>query len=238
MNLKMRIAAAAATIIIILTCLAATFQIEPANGEPLRVACVGDSITEKSSYPTQLKLLLGSNYSVGNFGVSGSTVSRDSNLPYMDQVQFQRVKDFQPDIVVVMLGTNDAAPNLQGYNDNFQKDYAELIGSLQSIESNPKIWVVKSPPIQNNSLALSSSFFSQEVVSDIEQTAKTLNLPTINVYDALGDCSEYFWDGVHPNAAGASVIASTVYNALTMPDGSPDYSFFEEQYPHFPTHHP
>ncbi|MEY4378897.1 MAG: hypothetical protein RLZ85_778, partial [Verrucomicrobiota bacterium] len=47
--------------------------------EPIKVACVGDSITLGSgaqkgkSYPAQLQGLLGDGYQVGNFGVSGRT---------------------------------------------------------------------------------------------------------------------------------------------------------------------
>ena len=49
--------------------------------KPLRVACIGDSITEGSGYPDNLRMLLGTNYTVGNFGVSGSTVSLKSVNP-------------------------------------------------------------------------------------------------------------------------------------------------------------
>ena len=49
--------------------------------EPVRVACVGDSITyghgikdrENDAYPGLLSSLLGEKYDVRNFGVSGST---------------------------------------------------------------------------------------------------------------------------------------------------------------------
>ena len=49
--------------------------ITPLQTTPIRVACVGDSITQITKYTADLQAELGSNYTVGNFGVSGSTVS-------------------------------------------------------------------------------------------------------------------------------------------------------------------
>jgi len=68
---------------------------------PIRVACVGDSITEITSYTSHLQSMLGSNYTVGNFGVSGSTVSLNSSKPYMKQPQYTAAQNFDPDIVVI-----------------------------------------------------------------------------------------------------------------------------------------
>jgi lysophospholipase L1-like esterase len=52
--------------------------------------------------------MLGKDYSVGNFGLSGSTVSVNTEKPYVEQSAFQEAKDFQQSVVVIMLGTNDA----------------------------------------------------------------------------------------------------------------------------------
>ena len=55
------------------------------NKEPLRVACVGDSITyghgirdrEHDTYPAILDSLLGDKFDVQNFGVSGTTTLKN-----------------------------------------------------------------------------------------------------------------------------------------------------------------
>jgi lysophospholipase L1-like esterase len=78
------------------------------SAQIIRVACIGDSITEWSHYPEELQQKLGEGYIVGNFGVAGSAVTKDSELPYMNQSAFQEAKDFQPQVVIIMLGTNDA----------------------------------------------------------------------------------------------------------------------------------
>ena len=85
---------------------------------PIRVACVGNSITEEF-YPDDLWMLLGANYTVGNFGVGGASVSLDSEKPYMNESAFQDAKEFQPNIVIIMLGTKDACPDLHPFNATF-----------------------------------------------------------------------------------------------------------------------
>jgi lysophospholipase L1-like esterase len=73
---------------------------------------------------------------------------------------------------------------------------------------------VKPPPIFHNNLNLSNANLVEGVIPGIEQVAKDLDLPTIDVYTPLVDHSNYFMDGVHPNNNGASVIASIIYKSL------------------------
>jgi acyl-CoA thioesterase I len=187
-------------------------QKNPSNS--IRVACVGDSITEGSEYPNDLWMLLGKNYTVGNFGHGGTTVSLETPTSYMSQPTFQEAKDFHPDIVIIMLGTNDALPSFHSYNSSFVDNYTKLINGLQELASKPKIWLVLPPPILNNGTGLSTEFFEQNVIPNIEQVANKSNLPTINVYSALANHPECFPDGVHPNSEGSQLIANEVYKAI------------------------
>ena len=185
---------------------------------PIRIACVGDSITEITSYTSHLQSMLGPNYTVGNFGVSGSTVTLNSSKPYMKQPQYTAAQNFDPDIVVIMLGTNDAHSYLQKYSGNFVRDYILLADSFENLSSTKQVIVVKSPPVYNNNLDLNPFFFAQRVIPSIEDVANQQNLPTVDVYDAFGNHSDYTVDGVHPNDEGATLIASQVANAITIDD--------------------
>jgi lysophospholipase L1-like esterase len=196
----------------------ATFYILAGNkktsADKIRVACVGDSITEGTKYPADLSKLLGANYTVGNFGVGGSTVSLNSQNPYMNTSAFQNATEFQPNIVIIMLGTNDAHPDLKQYNGSFVDDYMKLVAAFQALASKPKIWIVLPPPVFNNGTGISTEYFTYNVIPSIEQAAKETNLPVINVYSALANYSDYFPDGVHPNSEGAKLIANEIYEAL------------------------
>src|SRR3954469_23880998 len=81
--------------------------------EPIKIACVGDSITfgyglqEVEKYPAVLGKLLGDRYQIGNFGVNGATLLKKGDNPYWKVPAFQAATDFKPNIVVIKLGTND-----------------------------------------------------------------------------------------------------------------------------------
>ncbi len=179
---------------------------------PINVACVGDSITEWSAYTDNLQVMLGADYSVGNFGVAGATVSKTTSKPYVSQTAYQESKAFQPDVVIIMLGTNDA--HTYQTAERFAMDYADLISEYQSLDNEPTILLVKPPPIYPNSLELSDENLENNVVPSIEQVAQDLNLSTVDVNSALQNHPEYFEDGVHPNNDGALAIASEIFESI------------------------
>jgi acyl-CoA thioesterase I len=174
-----------------------------------RVALIGDSLTELTKYPYYATQILGPSYVVGNFGVCGSKISLDSDCAFMHSEAFGEAANFKPDITVVMLGTNDANLNLKESHMTFVEDYLVLIGKLQAFESKPRVWIVKPPPIFNETLGYSTAGLAKGV----EEVARRANLPIIDVYSALTN-SRYFLDGLHPNDEGAKVIARLVCQAI------------------------
>lgn len=183
----------------------------------IRVACLGDSITaatEFSDYPTILQSMLGSNYTVGNFGVVAATVLSDTDKPYISQTAFQDARQFQPNIVIVMLGTNDAHDTNYPSIDKFKADYEKIIDETLAFTSNPRIFLVKPPPIFANEFGHDNTNLVEGVIPRIEQIAHERGLPTIDVYNALVNHPEYFADGLHPNQDGARILASEIYKAI------------------------
>ncbi|MCW4035383.1 MAG: GDSL-type esterase/lipase family protein [Candidatus Bathyarchaeota archaeon] len=207
-------------VLFIVITITASFILARVNKEspqnPILVACVGDSITQSSVYPYELSLQLGEEgYTVRNFGVGSTTVCLDSETPYMDTNAFQEALDFQPDIVIIMLGTNDAQPSLHSYNASFVNDYTQIVAAFQNLSSEPKIWIVLPPPIfSNQGGAISPEYFANTIIPSIEQVATQNNLPLIDVYSALADYSDYFYDGVHPTMEGGKLIGDEIYKAL------------------------
>jgi lysophospholipase L1-like esterase len=190
------------------------FETHQASASTVRVACVGDSITKDTKYTEVLSGMLGTNYTVQNFGVGRTTVSLQFNKPYMNQPAFQEAQKFNPDIVVIMLGTNDAYLS-EEQRSNFTNDYQALISSFQSLPSNPQIYIAVPPPVFNNTMGLPPAVLDNQVIPLVNQTATNLNLPTIDVHTPLLGTPQDFKDGVHPNMWGSEVIASEVYNAIT-----------------------
>ena len=120
---------------------------------------------------------------------------------------------FKPDIVVIMLGTNDANPKYYPQIENFSVDYKMIIARFEV--NKPLIWLVLPPPIFNDSIGPNSANLVAGVIPRIVQLAAQLALPTINVYSPLINQSQDFSDGLHPNAAGSEIIANAVYQAIS-----------------------
>jgi lysophospholipase L1-like esterase len=152
---------------------------------------------------------------VGNFGVGASTVLLESHKPYMNQAAFQNAKRFQPNIVIIMLGTNDAWPEYYTHLEEFVGDYKTLVNEFQSLSKpEPEVWLVKPPPVFNDSLGPNNANLVEGVIPRIEQVADELHLAVIGVYAVLIDHPDYFSDGVHPNSEGAKLIANEIYSAV------------------------
>ena len=184
------------------------------NNSKIRIACIGNSITEITIYPIELQIKLGNNYKVENFGSSGSTVLIDTYSPYIFEPSFLNAKIFLPDIAIIMLGTNDARnDNFKSIN-NFVSDYIQLIKTIQNLNKQPKIILAKPPPIFENVLDLNGTNLSNVIIPLIEEVATESNLPIIDIYDSLKDHPEYFPDGVHPNNEGAAIIRREVFNSI------------------------
>ena len=186
------------------------------NGR-VRVACVGDSITEGSSYVSNLAALLGANYSVGNFGTGYASVTLASNKPYANQQIFEDAKDFQPDIVVIMLGTNDAITMYQPIIGNFSADYKQLIAAFQELPSKPSVYLVVPPPIFDDSLGPNSTILEQQIIPQIRQIANETGLPLIDFNEEMAAHPEYFSDGVHLTEEGSRFVAEKVFQAIKKP---------------------
>lgn len=184
-----------------------------------KVACVGDSITfgshvtgrDKNSYPAVLQTLLGEKYQVSNFGVSGATLLKKGDKPYWTQPEFAKSNDFAPDIVVIMLGTNDSKPKNWVNKADFAADYRDLVAHYATLSSHPRVYVMLPPPVyETGRYEISPTTVENEVTPLV----KEIGGATIDVRGALSNHPELFDDTVHPNNAGAAVIAQTVFDAI------------------------
>ena len=202
-----------------------------AQAAPVKVAGVGDSITQLSQWPQKLGTLLGAGYAVTNYGVVGATLLKKGDSPYWNTTAFTQSHSANPDIVVIMLGTNDSKPfNWNAHMGEFVGDYEALVDSYTALPSHPKVYLNLCPPAGTNGYQIDGTVIANQILPLIEQVAIAKGVPTIDVYDAFGgpnlDQSLYGSPGdlVHPNDKGGMVIAQTVYAALTAPavDGGAD----------------
>lgn len=192
------------------------------SADKIKVACVGDSITEgagvkdpKNRYPAQLSELLGESYDVKNFGNSGSTMLDNGDKPYKKQKSYTDSVAFIPDIVVIKLGTNDSKPQNWAKKDGFAASTKSLVEAF--LKANPKAKVFLCypvPVIAQGNFGIRDEIVKNEIIPLIKQTAEEMKLSIIDLYAALDGKPELFPDRVHPNDDGAKLIAKTVCEAL------------------------
>lgn len=191
---------------------------------PKKIACVGDSITfgagvedrPANNYPMQLQGMLGDAYEVKNFGVSGATMLKKGNKPYWNLKQFQAAQDFMPDIVIIKLGTNDSKPgNWQNHGGEYKADYIEMIETFRKLESKPEVWICLPVPVFATRWGINEETVVGEVIPKIKEVAEATDAKIIDLYAPFGGKPELVPDKVHPNAAGAKLIAETVKAAIS-----------------------
>ena len=192
-----------------------------ANAQAVKVACVGDSITAlPSSWCGTLTTKLGSGYTVQNFGVSGTNLAKGVSQPYWSSAQYKPSHDFAPNIVIIMLGTNDAfTRSWSSAEGHFVADYKELLDTYTSLASKPKPYMIIPTPIGTSPFGHDGNLLATEVVPLVKQVAMEKMVPTIDAFTLFGgamfDKSLYSTsDQVHPNAKGQQMLGEEVYKVL------------------------
>ena len=189
----------------------------------IRVACVGDSITQgvfvdpSARWTTVLQNDLGAGYDVENYGVSGTTLLKSGDSPYWKQAALAQAEALQPNIVLIALGTNDSKPqNLPAHPGEFSPDLRALIAQFTALPSHPKVWLVLPPPVYGDGLAgISESVLAETIRPAIRTVARQTKCQVIDLVPALASHPEDSRDHVHPTPAGHKIIGDTVYAALT-----------------------
>ena len=203
---------------------AADSVVPKADGTPIRLACVGDSITQGAgagkgmAYPTQLQALLGVGWEIGNFGVSGRTLLRKGDHPYWKEAAYTKALDFKPDAVIIMLGTNDTKPQNWKHKAEFEGDYRDLVKSFLDLPSKPRVFICRPVPVPGKGNFGINDTALQEQMPVYAKLAEELKVDVIDMFAALDGKPELLPDRVHPNAAGAGEMAKAAAKALTGKD--------------------
>ena len=196
--------------------------------DPVRIACVGDSITEGSglgnpaveSYPARLQRLLGTHYLVRNFGVSGRTLLKKGDYPYWKESAYRLSRDFAPDIVLIKLGSNDAKSFNWRHGAEFEADYEELIASYAVLSSAPRILLATPAPVsRNGAFQINPGTVRTNIASLIRRMAAHPGRELVEFHDRLEGHPEWFPDTVHPNARGTAVMAAIAWQVVTGETG-------------------
>ena len=209
--------------------------------EAVNVACVGDSITYgygvTQTYPMQLQALFDARdgagaYTVGNFGINSKTLRNDGDRPYTADSIYPASLASNPDVVVIMLGANDAKIGIN-WNvlakdgastsiDIYNADFATLIESYRTLPSAPKILVCTPVPVSTvhpgTDFGISGTVISDEMAPAIRTTVSAPSDVTLIELNAdFPDIVGNYIDKVHPSETGYAFIAEKIYDAIAAP---------------------
>lgn len=192
----------------------------------IKVACVGDSITygclvfgwPNKTYPSVLGKKLGDKYTVNNYGYSGATAQTVSDNPYVEKKVYKESKEFLPDIVIIMLGTNDTRTVNQKGLELYREAYSALLDTYIGLSSSPKVYVMAPPPcypfLGKVGYHIDAEMIKNEIRPTVFSLAEEKGIGLIDLYSVFDGKKELFTDGVHPNAKGAELLAQTVYDRI------------------------
>lgn len=185
-----------------------------------RIACVGNSITYgyltnsvEETYPYKLQKMLGDSFEIRNFGVPGAAVQFDKFITYSKTEVYNDLKLFNPEVIVMKLGTNDSRPDEWINEEFFYIDYLRLVRKMKSISD--QVYLCYPIPPYGDKWKHRDEILRNKVMKVIRRVSKEEKLPVIDLYrEEMKDSVNYFPDGIHPTSGGYDIIAKSIYNNL------------------------
>ena len=193
----------------------------------MKVFCLGDSLTEgdygvfgksgianvkSENYSYFLQKLSGCE--VFNFGKCGFNATS-----YLNFINNGGINETDPDIIVIMLGTNGGMavePKSQGYFD-----YIEIINYCKNEFPKADIVLCTPPHATENDYYSNCGYMSNIISAEkaVRQIAEDLKLPLIDVFGFEEFCEEntskyQSADGLHFNEAGYKTLAEFIFQNL------------------------
>ena len=191
--------------------------------DAVRVACIGNSITDGygigmspvNGYPAVLQKKLGEGYLVKNFGVSARTMMNKGDLPYMNELAWRDAQAFNPNIVVIKLGTNDSKTHNWAHGaDEYRQSMQAMIDTLKALPSKPKIYLCSPIPAFKDSWTINDSVIVNGEMPIIKKLAKKNKCQFIDLHTSYTYGDMMLNDGIHPNAKGAAKMADIIFDAI------------------------
>lgn len=188
------------------------------------IAAVGDSNTYgagallrgryRHSYPAQLERILGDGYQVLNYGVNRCTLQQEGDWPYDATPQATASLQAGADIVLIMLGSNDA----RGDNWNAERYRSQLVAFVERYRTRGATVFLLTPPVAfPNRRGVHERIIADEVAPIVRAVASTLGVDLIDVFDVTSQSVTRHPDGIHLDVRASALVAEAVADAIRMP---------------------
>lgn len=201
------------------TTLTATYK----DFKAIRIACIGETSTDMTNYPKDLAKYLNSTrnpntdaYDVRNYAVADSTIVL-TDKPWIKTPKCAQAKTFLPNIVVILMGTQDTQKGKNfDHHDSFVPEYENLVKMFADLSTHPKIYVCLPPPVYGNgNWGMTNDALISTIIPGIKKVADDMKLDVIDLNTPMTNRPELIHDNVHLVGESNVVLAGTVYRALT-----------------------
>lgn len=188
---------------------------------PIRVSCVGDSITfgqgvfmhrKQWSYQAFLSELLGPEYTFFNYGLSNRTLLPVGNDYYFKEEIGKTAWNTKADILIFMLGTNDSKQILWD-EARFEKEYMKVVEHYKQMQCFKQIYIMIPPKVfdaRPGKKGCNTFVIEKNVAPIVRRVALACGVNLIDLYALTRNHSEWFPDKLHPNKEGNQAIAREI----------------------------
>ena len=129
--------------------------------------------------------------------------------------QFVDSGAYAPQVVVIMLGTNDSKKsNWSAHGQDYKRDSLAMVRRYQNLGSHPQVFVMTSPPNYTNGSRYQPSVIKNQIVPIVRQVSQETGAVLIDIFTPLSGHPELFPDGTHPSTTASKRIAALVKKAI------------------------
>ncbi len=211
-------------ITVLLVCFCCLVGLSYAGNKPVKVACVGDSITagylvkKPECWASRVGAAMKeANMQFGNFGVTARCLLNKGDRPITKEKAYQNALAFKPDILFIGLGTNDSKDVNWAHKADFEKDYKAMIAAFKKDNPRLKVYCLLCIPSQEAKPGgINMRRIEQEINPLIRKVAKAAGAKLINMHKLFVNKEDKLLlpDKVHPTAEGHRLMADHVIRVL------------------------
>jgi lysophospholipase L1-like esterase len=149
----------------------------------------------------------------------------------MNEMAWRDAVAFNPDIVIIKLGTNDSKPQNWQHGTEFKQDLVQMITTLRPDLAQPKkkkskkaqaeqtakpqIFLCTPIPAFKSSWNINDSVITNGIIPIQQEVAKEYGLQVIDLHTLFAnDGDKMLSDGIHPNEKGVQRLAEIIADAL------------------------
>ncbi|MDZ4402630.1 SGNH/GDSL hydrolase family protein [Prosthecobacter sp.] len=199
-----------------------TAQLLAAGREPVRIVCIGDSITGVyyhtgglRAYPEMLQIALQKIHPQAQVTVRNAGISGDTTTGGLKRLE-RDVLAHKPHLVTVMFGMNDL---VRTPVVDFQNNLREIIRRCRAIDTEV-VLCTQNSILETSARPVAKFAEFTQAIRDVAKAESLIVADCFGAYEAVRTKDSLDWtllhsDAIHPNMDGHKLFAETIAQAIS-----------------------